>query len=263
MVKLSIITINFNNAFGLQKTIQSIIEQTFTDFEFILIDGGSTDSSLDVIKENHSIINYSISESDGGIYPAMNKGILKATGEYCLFLNSGDCLADNNILYDVFKQIDCEDIVFGNAIKIKPHYRRKIKYPPTLTLYDFFKTDAVIHHQASFIKRELFDKQGFYREDIEVIADWEFFFRTIILNEVKTKYIDRIICAFDGIGLSNTLTVNNPKRIKADQVKISILKSNFPAYILEDYKQLDKFLSHRTYWQKITKKISYFRIKRD
>ena len=97
MPKLSIITINLNNAQGLEKTIKSVVSQTYSDYEYIIIDGASTDGSVDVIQEYRNKITYWVSEPDTGIYNAMNKGILKATGEYCQFLNSGDILVDNNV----------------------------------------------------------------------------------------------------------------------------------------------------------------------
>jgi len=254
--------VNFNNAEGLQKTIQSINSQTFKDYEFLIIDGGSTDASVDVICKYHTLLNYSVSEPDNGVYHAMNKGILKATGEYCLFLNSGDILANNKVLESVFDKVIDEDIIYGNAVKVKSHYHRLIKYTPDLSLYDFYRTTAAIHHQATFIKKELFVSYGFYREDIKIIADWEFFFRVIIQNKVKTKYIDLTVCVFDGIGLSNVLKATDPDRILASQEKETILKKYFPDYILADYKKLDALLSHRSCWQKLLNRISYFSIKK-
>ena len=97
-MKYSIITVNFNNKEGLRKTIESVIHQTFHDFEFIVIDGGSTDGSADVLKEYHTQIDYWVSEPDGGIYQGMNKGIKKATGDYLNFMNSGDCFFAVDVL---------------------------------------------------------------------------------------------------------------------------------------------------------------------
>ena len=107
--KLSIITVNLNNAAGLQKTIESVINQTFTDYEFIIIDGGSTDSSLEIIKQYANKITYWVSEPDNGIYNGMNKGIGQADGEYCFFLNSGDWMIENNTLYK-FLYKDCSGV---------------------------------------------------------------------------------------------------------------------------------------------------------
>ena len=103
-MKLSIITINFNNKDGLKRTIESVISQKFQEFEWIIIDGGSSDGSKLLIEEvarnNKKLVSYWCSEPDGGIYPAMNKGIDKAKGEYILFLNSGDTLHNKNVLQE-------------------------------------------------------------------------------------------------------------------------------------------------------------------
>src|SRR5690606_22317295 len=98
MFKLSIVTINLNNLVGLQKTMQSVFNQTFTDYEYIVIDGGSTDGSKEYIEKHTNKLVYWVSEKDGGVYEAMNKGIIKATGEYCNFLNSGDYFWNNSVL---------------------------------------------------------------------------------------------------------------------------------------------------------------------
>ena len=119
-MKYSIITVNFNNKEGLRKTIESVIHQSFCDFEYIVIDGGSTDGSMDIIKEYESHINYWVSEPDKGIYNAMNKGILKAQGDYINFMNSGDCLYDNNVLNNTLPYLTA-DIVYGRLFYFKDH----------------------------------------------------------------------------------------------------------------------------------------------
>src|ERR1700757_1115246 len=102
MPKLSIITINFNDQLGLSKTIKSVISQTISDFEFIIIDGASSDKSLDIIKHYADKISFWVSEKDNGIYDAQNKGIAKATGDYLLFLNSGDCFYNEHIVENFY-----------------------------------------------------------------------------------------------------------------------------------------------------------------
>ena len=100
-MKYSIITVNYNNKEGLRKTIESVVRQTYRDFEFIVIDGGSTDGSTDILKEYDEQINYWVSEKDSGIYNAMNKGIKKSIGDYLIFMNSGDCFYQNDVLETV------------------------------------------------------------------------------------------------------------------------------------------------------------------
>ena len=97
-MKLSIVTVNYNDAAGLERTIKSVLCQTFRDFEFIIIDGGSTDGSVDVIKRYEGRIDYWVSERDGGIYPGMNKGLRQARGEYVNFMNGGDCYHSADVL---------------------------------------------------------------------------------------------------------------------------------------------------------------------
>ena len=101
-MKLSIITVNFNDAEGLERTIKSVVSQTFCDYEFIIIDGGSTDGSIEVINKYESYIDYWASEPDGGIYPGMNKGLRQAKGEYLNFMNGGDCYHSPDVLQNIF-----------------------------------------------------------------------------------------------------------------------------------------------------------------
>ena len=164
-MKLSIITINLNNDTGLKKTIESVINQTLKNFEFIIIDGGSTDRSVELIKEYAGQINYYVSEPDKGIYNAMNKGIRQTHGEYCFFLNSGDYFVKENVLEKVFNNIFDEDVVFGNLLVcLNGKLVGKRRSKERLTFLDVYS--GLIKHQASFIKRQLFDKFGLYNEDL-------------------------------------------------------------------------------------------------
>jgi glycosyltransferase involved in cell wall biosynthesis len=260
--KLSVITVNYNNIIGLENTIKSVSSQDFDDLEFLIIDGGSTDGGKELIEKYNTEIDYSVSEPDNGIFHAMNKGIHAAKGEYCLFLNSGDVLFNQYTVENVFSGIDNQDIIYGNVIKVKAHHRRLIKYSSKLTLYEFYKTEPALHHQASFIKRQLFEEYGFYDESVKIIADWEFFFRTIILNDATVKYLNQTICIFDGTGLSNSLSRGTKLRIEANLVKENILKKYFPDYILDDYKTMEGILSSRSLLKKTINKISYFSFKK-
>jgi glycosyltransferase involved in cell wall biosynthesis len=196
-MKLSIITINLNNAQGLQRTIESVISQTFTDYEYIIIDGGSTDGSVDIIKQYEDKITYWVSEPDKGIYNAMNKGILQAKGEYLQFLNSGDWLLDGNKLQQVFDERPNEDIVYCDLKTDKEIW----SYPDKLSLFSFFK--GTIGHPASFIKKILFYNIGFYNEKNKIISDWEFFLIAIVKFECSYKHIALLVTYFDKTGISS------------------------------------------------------------
>ena len=118
-MKLSVITINYNNRDGLRKTIESVVNQTCRDFEYIIIDGGSTDGSVDVIKQYADRIDYWVSEPDKGIYHAMNKGIAVAHGEYLNFMNSGDCFYESTVVENVLQLKDMVYITLKNKLKKK------------------------------------------------------------------------------------------------------------------------------------------------
>jgi glycosyltransferase involved in cell wall biosynthesis len=167
---LSIITINLNNQTGLQKTIESVINQTFKNLEFIVIDGGSTDGSIEVIKLYQDKITYWISEHDEGIYNAMNKGIKIAKGRYCLFLNSGDFF----ISHDVIKLADpfsfTVPIVYGDGKVQQKKLITQNNLPDTLSLDYFFNIS--LFHPSTFIKRELFEIYGLYNENNKIVSDW-------------------------------------------------------------------------------------------
>lgn len=202
MPKLSVITINFNNKDGLERTIRSVIAQTFTDYEYIVIDGGSTDGSVEIIKKYASGITYSVSEKDGGIYNAQNKGIKVAKGEYCLFLNSGDFLVDKKVLNNVFSKNHSEDILYGNMMIDWGNKKVTLgKMPDAISLYHMY-TDT-LWHPVSFIKKQLFEKYGNYDERYKIVADYEFFFRSIIVNKVTVRHIASTVSQFSIDGLSS------------------------------------------------------------
>jgi glycosyltransferase involved in cell wall biosynthesis len=232
MPKLSIITINLNNAEGLQKTMESIFDQTFTDYEYIIIDGGSADGSVDEIKKHESKLSYWISEKDNGIYNAMNKGIAKAKGEYIMFMNSGDYLYSDKTLNEIFKNSNNEDIIYGDAMSVDGNgtLKRVIEYPGQLTFKHFLT--KTIHHTSSLIKAELFQKYGLYNEENRIVSDWEFFIKVICLYQVSYKYLNFIFSCFIADGISSQ--VEN-REIKLEE-KQKVLNKFFPAF-LPDYKE--------------------------
>ena len=231
-MQLSIITINLNNSEGLRKTIESVVSQTFTDFEYIIIDGGSTDGSVDTIKQYSDKIAYWISEPDKGIYNAMNKGIVQAKGKYCLFLNSGDWLAEKNILSSVFKLNLFQDIIYGNLI-ISKHGKDKqyLTYPQEKNISLFFFYSRTFPHQSTFIRKTLFDKRLF-AEEYKIVSDVDFFINAIIYDKVSIKYINMVVSYMEdgGVGtVINELHLNERK----------ILKEKYFKYLTTDF---DHFL---------------------
>ena len=204
-IKLSIITVNLNNANGLSKTLESVASQTFTDYEHIIIDGGSTDGSVAIIKEYEQKYNgvpghlYWVSEPDKGIYNAMNKGIKVASGEYCLFLNSGDWLVKNACIRNALDQgsIIKEDIIYGKSQTNKG----ELTYPKALDLAFFAK--GTIAHQSTFIKTSLFKEIGYYDESLKIVSDWKFWMQAIVIHQCSHRYIPEIISFFEYGGISS------------------------------------------------------------
>ena len=232
-MKYSIITVNFNNKEGLRQTIESVIHQTFRDYEFIVIDGGSTDGSAEVLKEYGSQITYWVSEPDGGIYQGMNKGITKATGEFLNFMNSGDCFYSSEVLKKVSSYQSDADFIVGKDY----HFNSEIKkghvsiQPPRTTMMHFFM--ATLDHQSSFIKRELF-KDSPYDESHRLVSDWIFFTEKIVKENKHVQFIPEIVCRREEGGLSEQQWQKNRKEI--DQYLHHFL---YPG-IYKDYATLSK-----------------------
>lgn len=197
---ISIITINFNNKSGLKKTISSICVQSFKDFEYIVIDGGSSDGSQEVIEKYKGNIAYWVSENDRGVYHAMNKGIVKAQGEYLLFLNSGDQLMDETILAQVASKLTT-DIVYGDGLFEMPNGERAPFHIPDALTLDYFSKCSLCH-PAAFIKRTLFECYGLYNENNRIVSDWEFFLKVIMVNGIEARKIDLTLAVMDGGGIS-------------------------------------------------------------
>jgi len=241
-IKLSIITINRNNAEGLRKTMDSVFSQTFIDFEYIVIDGNSNDGSIELIKQfNHSSLEHFcwISEPDSGIYNAMNKGIRMAKGEYIQFLNSGDTLAANDVtekmLAYLFPSPQGErvgvrsSILYGNMLKPLPKriHRDRGFAGRIPTILDFYI--GTLNHSSAYIKRSLFDTYGLYDESLKIVSDWKWYLQVIALNGVIPIYKDIDVTIFDMTGIS---TVNS--RLDKEE-RLQVLSGILPISVLKDY----------------------------
>jgi glycosyltransferase involved in cell wall biosynthesis len=201
-MKLSVITVCLNDKTGLEKTVLSVLGQTYSNFEYIIIDGGSVDGSVDILQKFTQKLSYWVSEKDSGIYQAMNKGIQKAKGEYCLFLNAGDYFVSGNVLADVFNRMDNSDIIYGDMVLKEKHGKFiEKKSHDKLTIRKML-TDT-LWHPVSFIRRDLFNKFGLYDETFKIAGDYDFFVKVIVAHKVKTKHLSIPICIFDATGLSS------------------------------------------------------------
>lgn len=199
-MRLSIITINYNNRDGLQKTIESVIAQTFKDFEWIGVDGGSTDGSRELIEQYAGHFAYWVSEPDKGIYNAMNKGIDQAKGDYIMFLNSGDWLYDKTSLERSFAYDFDADVMYGDCVFHYANREVMQRYPSNLTFEFFYRSSLA--HCSSFIKREVLAKEH-YNESYRIVSDLEFWVK--LASEGGTfRHLDEFVSVFDTSGVSST-----------------------------------------------------------
>lgn len=233
MTKVSIITISYNNAQGLRRTIESVIAQQYTDYEYIIIDGGSTDDSSQIIETYSDRISYWISEPDKGVYNAMNKGIAVAKGEYLHFLNSGDCYASDKVLSTIFSKEYTVPLLRG--IQICDYGDRTERWENLgnrdITVYDMFVNTML--HQATFIKRNLFEKYGLYDESLKIVSDWKFFFLTILGGE-KTVFLNTEVVIFEMDGISTNKSHGEKHLAERNKVTHEIMPPN----LLSDYIRL-------------------------
>lgn len=218
-MKLSIITINYNNAAGLKKTLESVAIQTCTDFEHIIVDGASTDGSVEVIREYENTLASCLSplashltwlsEPDTGIYNAMNKGIRMASGEYLLFLNSGDFLISEDVFEKVFANEWTADILCaGCHVSDNGKVIWTSNPPDKVTFGTLYMVGLA--HQSTFIRKSLFEQYGCYDESFRYNADIEFWYRAIVDNGASTQKIDVITTDYnlDGISSREKLSTN-------------------------------------------------------
>ena len=225
-MKLSIITINYNNVRGLEDTMKSILGQNSSAFEYIVIDGGSTDGSKEVIEKYKQGVSYWISEKDRGIYHAMNKGVAVARGEYCLFINSGDRLYDEYVVSRFDSACYTEQIVVGKVFANTD--LGELSLPPTRNISMYHLYSGAIPHQGAFIRTDLL-RQFPYDENLRISSDWKFFVITIILQNCSFRYINDKVAIYDTSGLSFV----NPQNARKEKEKV--LGELFPPRVLDDY----------------------------
>ncbi|MBW6482599.1 MAG: glycosyltransferase [Vicingaceae bacterium] len=220
---ISIITINYNDKVGLERTIKSVVNQTYQEFEYIVIDGGSTDGSKELIEQYSHKITYWISEPDNGVYNAMNKGVLQANGEYLLFLNSGDEFFSSDVLEKNYRNIHSEDLIYFDIQQIFEDRTNIHQFPDEIN-YNTFLT-GTIGHPTTFIKKKLFNKIGLYDETLKIVADWKFFSLAVIKHHCSLKKVNTVLSRFymDGISSTNIETTNAERK--------KVLEENFTEYL--------------------------------
>ncbi|MFV8366682.1 glycosyltransferase family 2 protein [Flavobacterium sp. XS1P27] len=232
--KLSIITINYNNTAGLQKTVESVTNQTWQEFEYIVIDGGSTDGSAAYLESQTDNITYWVSEPDSGIYNAMNKGIAKATGEYLLFLNSGDHFIDSFSLQKIQKQLVNEDVIYFNINVIHKESSYVLENPAVLSF--LYLHNNLPCHQCTFIHQSVFERVGYYDERLKIVSDWKLLLQAILKHNVTYRKVDAVFSIFykDGISsLSENQSIMEAERTQVLETEFPVLLNDLKEYFIQ------------------------------
>lgn len=199
---VSLITVVYNGQELIADTLRSAINQSYTNIELVIVDGGSTDQTVLVAKQFSAHIGTLISEKDKGIYDAMNKGIKAAKGEWIYFLNAGDSFYDSNVLADIFANVPGNvDLIYGKVQTVnEPTGINYINGRP-VTLKDFY-SEYPICHQAAFFRAGAFKAIGLYDDSYKLVADSEWFVRFFQSRKYKAQFIDRIVAYYDIQGAS-------------------------------------------------------------
>ena len=222
----SLITVCFNAANLLAETLQSAKEQSFKDFELVIIDGGSKDNTRDVLKPFESFIGTFISEPDKGIYDAMNKGIRAAKGKFVYFLNAGDAFYDNDVLAKIYacSQQTSADLIYAKVeTKNEPTGINYIAGKPVV--FKMFYSHYPICHQATFAKKSIFNKVGFFNLNYSLVADGEWFIRVFKDQTIETYFLDEIVAFYDIQGATYH------KRMKGYREYIKVGFNHFPLFV--------------------------------
>lgn len=203
-MKISIITVCFNAKDTIEETFLSVINQTYKNFEYIVIDGASSDGTLEIIDKYKENISYILSESDKGVYEAMNKGLKRATGDFIFFLNANDAFYDEHILEKVvqtLKENPERKILFGDISRVSEDKKTKTieKYAKVQNVFYFINNN--ICHQCIFYHKSLFEQFGGYSEEYQIFSDWDFNIKCMSKNNVPSIYLPIPIANFQMGGI--------------------------------------------------------------
>ncbi|MCB9197668.1 MAG: glycosyltransferase [Flavobacteriales bacterium] len=246
MLKVSIITIAYNSAETIEDTIKSVVSQDYPNIEYIIIDGGSKDDTLKIVEKYQDKIAKVVSEPDGGIYDAMNKGVANATGDLIGILNSDDIYADDLVISDIVKTIGEKDAVYADLVYVK---RESADQVTRYWKSGVYKKGAFLKgwmppHPTFFVRKKCYTDYGSYNLKLRSAADYECMLRMIHKHEISLAYLPRVITKMRVGGQSN-VTVNN--RIKANQEdrmawELNGLKPRFYTLYMKPLRKIGQFL---------------------
>lgn len=211
--RFSVISVNYNNCNGLERTVKSVTVQNYPDYEYIVIDGGSTDGSVDIIMKYEDKISYWVSEPDDGVYEAMNKAVMLARGTHCIFMNSGDEFYSSSVLSEVAKYGDSYDLGVGISSNVSGGKVQCKVYPPKELSLLFWENYSVIH-QAAFMRTDML-RERLYDTNYRIVADWKYMFSEYLTRQYNYMPLSVIVCKFEGGGMSDDAVRRNAERAEA------------------------------------------------
>lgn len=230
-MKLSVVTINYNNLQGLKLTVESMLRQTFRDYEWIVIDGGSEDGSREYLKEHGEWFAHVVSEADGGIYNALNKGARLAQGKYLYFLNAGDRLYAADVLQRMLSAGDA-DLLYGDVCFCYPDREDVGRHPERLTLQYLRKSP--LNHQSTMVRRSCFERLGGFDERFSIAADWRLLVQ-LKLEGARFRYVPIVVCRYDMSGISSC------SQERMEEERRQFFEELIPAVYLEALDELYTF----------------------
>lgn len=249
-LKISIITVVFNRVKTVERAIQSVLNQSYNDIEYIVVDGASTDGTVDVIEKYKDRIHTIVSEKDKGMYDALNKGIKLATGDIVGILHADDEFADETIIQqvaDVFLQNKHTDCVYGDVGFVKEEDPQKIVryYSSAIFHPKLFKYGFMPAHPTFFCYKKFFDLYGFYRTDLEIAADFDLLLRYLKKFTLQSVYIPQMLVRMNmggksTKGLSSTIRINK-------EIKQILKEHKMPSGYLRLYSRY--FIKVQEFWK--------------
>jgi len=249
-MKISLITATFNSANTISETIDSVRQQNFENLEYIIIDGASSDGTLEILKQHNDLISKLISQPDSGIYDALNKGLKNVSGDIVGFLHSDDILADNNILAEINNLFETKniDLLYGDLQyitndlppKIIRYWRSGDFSPPLL------KKGWMPPHPTVYFKRDLIEKIGLFNTSFKISADYDWIVRSLTNPEIKVEYLPKVLVKMKTGGVSNR---NLKKIFQKSYEDYKIIKQNkignFNTLILKNFSKINQFFGNK------------------
>jgi glycosyltransferase involved in cell wall biosynthesis len=206
MTKISIVTVVYNNSQTIRYAIESVLAQDYPDIEHIIIDGASTDGTVEIIKSYSNQIAKFISEPDKGIYDAMNKGLKLATGDIIGILNSDDFYPNNTVISDIVREFQTKNVemVFGDLVFVKPEDLNKVvrSYSTPDFTPSKFAWGWMPPHPTCYLKRSVYERYGYFKTDYRIAADYEILTRFMAKHQITYSHIPKILIKMRTGGLS-------------------------------------------------------------